>query len=430
MGRRREQRIEISLPVRVWGLDRNGNPFIQSAYTMDVTRNGARLRDIFCLAKTGEVVRIQHGLKKANFRITWIGHPGSAADGQVGIHSIDPDKYIWGIPLPKASPVDAYEVAYEVKKPSFSSPREMRHPASASTGYSPTALATETARITRIEGRSGEMRARACYACNGTVEVGPEGSGMPIWCRLSDLSISGCYAETTAPLPVGTRVYARLKIFGTQVQTHGTIRTSHPGAGMGISFAKMNEEDQRRIYCILEIMAEKAENGGPAFAPNPNSILSAPKPAPAPLHTRSLLVVHNRSQQENAKTKKTGPTSDPKIADRLRQLNRELQELPQALHPEGMDPRIMQELKNTFELARHTVAAVQHWMELQSQNRDPFHVLNKLNGERVRGAAGASHRLAMDIDAGEIDFDTEGLNELHESNRNLYTRLQKLFKKV
>jgi hypothetical protein len=40
-----------------------------------------------------------------------------------------------------------------------------------------------------------------------------------------------------------------------------------------------------------------------------------------------------------------------------------------------------------------------------------------------------NHRLTMDLDAAEIDFDTPGLDELFESTRDLYSRLQRLFKK-
>ena len=109
MGRRHEDRLQVNLPVRVWGMDRNGKPFIQSAHAVDVTRFGGRLRDLFCLDKKGDVIRVQHGHQKANFKITWIGHPGTAEDGQVGIYCIEPDKYIWGVPLPKRAGPDPYE---------------------------------------------------------------------------------------------------------------------------------------------------------------------------------------------------------------------------------------------------------------------------------------------------------------------------------
>jgi hypothetical protein len=393
---------------------------------MDVTRNGARLREIFCLARAGEVIRVQHGLKKASFRIAWIGHPGSAASGQVGILSIEPDKYIWGVPLPKASPVDAYQIP-ELQSP----PGEMRAAAAAAAASASCSQTAPVARpkVTGIESHAGEMRAHTRYPCNGSVEVGAEGSDTPLWCGLSDLSISGCYAETTAPLPVDTRVVARLRIFGTEIETQGTVRTSHTGVGMGISFAAMSEEDQKRIYCILEIIADKAANGTSAFMPNPNALSFAQKAEPGSQNNRSLWVLHNRSRHEGLKTKKAAP-ADPRVADRLRQLNRELEDLPEALRTGQIDARILQEANTIFGLARQTIAAMQQWMELEAQGRDPFQVLQKLNSERVQAAAGMNHRLRMDIDAAEIDFDTAGLNELQEATDDLHARLQRLFKKI
>jgi hypothetical protein len=413
MSARREQRVEVNLPVRVWGLDGNGNPFVQSARTIDVTRNGARLRDLFCLAKAGEIIRIQHGLRKANFRVQWIGHPGTGAAGQVGIHCLDTDKYIWGVPLPKTPPAA----------------REHRvAAAAAASNHSHTGFASEAAKPASIETPPEEMRGHARYACHGTAEVGPEGGSIPIWCGLSDISLSGCYAETPTPLPPNTSVYIRLRIFGMKVHALGVVRTSHAGVGMGISFAELSDEDQRWLHCILKAMAAKAENGRPAVAPNPNSVFLSPQPSSALLHDRSLLAFHNRHPHENG-SKKAPPSVDPEIATRLEQLSKELESLPQTLSAGTVDARILPEFKNAADHARHTLAAVQQWIELQSLNRDPFSVIHKLNQERVRAAAGLNHRLTMDLDAAEIDFDTPGLNELYESTRDLYSRLQRLFKK-
>jgi len=412
MSTRREQRVEVSLPVRVWGLDGNGNPFVQSARTIDVTRNGARLRDLFCLSRAGEIIRIQHGLRKANFRVQWVGHPGTVAAGQVGIHCLDADKYIWGVPLPKTAPAS----------------REHQVAAAAASNYSSTAYTLEAAKSASVETPPEEMRAHARYACHGTVEVGPEGGSIPIWCGLSDISLSGCYAETPTPLPPNTPVYIRLRVFGMKVHSLGVVRTSHAGVGMGISFAEMSAEDERWLHSILKTMAAKADNGRPAVAPNPNSVFLAPQPSPALLHDRSLLAFHNRHPHENG-SKKTAPAADPEIATRLEQLSKELESLPQALSAGTVDARVLPEFKNAAEHARHTLAAVQQWIELQSQNRDPFSVIHKLNQERVRAAASLNHRLTMDLDAAEIDFDTPGLNELYESTRDLYNRLQRLFKK-
>src|SRR3954465_15422760 len=100
MPSRREQRIRTKLPVRVWGVDMNGMPFMQTAHAVDVTRLGARLVDIFCLPEIGEIT-IQHGSQKAKYKIAWTGTLGGAEAGQVGLRLIEPEKNIWGKSLSK-----------------------------------------------------------------------------------------------------------------------------------------------------------------------------------------------------------------------------------------------------------------------------------------------------------------------------------------
>src|SRR5438067_13867985 len=100
MSSRREERIRTKLPVKVWGVDMNGMPFMQTAHALDVTRLGARLVVLFCLPEIGEIT-VQHGGQKARYKIAWTGTLGGAEAGQVGLRLIEPDKNIWGKLLAK-----------------------------------------------------------------------------------------------------------------------------------------------------------------------------------------------------------------------------------------------------------------------------------------------------------------------------------------
>src|SRR3954469_16816620 len=100
MSSRREERIRTKVPVKVWGVDINGMPFMQTAHALDVTRLGARLVDLFCLPEIGEIT-VQHGGQKARYKIAWTGTLGGAEAGQVGVRLIEPDKNIWGKLLAK-----------------------------------------------------------------------------------------------------------------------------------------------------------------------------------------------------------------------------------------------------------------------------------------------------------------------------------------
>jgi diguanylate cyclase (GGDEF)-like protein len=100
-GMRLEQRSSIALPVRVWGMDINGQLFEQEATTVDITTKGVRLEGVRRPLQRGCVLGIQHKASKARYRVTWIGSEGTPAQSQVGLQLIDRGKLIWGRVIPR-----------------------------------------------------------------------------------------------------------------------------------------------------------------------------------------------------------------------------------------------------------------------------------------------------------------------------------------
>jgi hypothetical protein len=101
--RTRRQEYRIAKPLRVWvrGVDRSGHPFAQTAYAIDISRNGARLDGVGYLTWPGETIEVKRRWRKARFRVVWVGQVGTPQANQVGICSLEPNKYIWGVPLPQ-----------------------------------------------------------------------------------------------------------------------------------------------------------------------------------------------------------------------------------------------------------------------------------------------------------------------------------------
>jgi diguanylate cyclase (GGDEF)-like protein len=95
-GQRREQRLEIALPVQVWGMDANGELFEQNAITVDITTIGAQLKGITHRLERGCVVGIKHQASKARFRVKWVGAEGTPSEGYIGVRLLDEGKLIWG----------------------------------------------------------------------------------------------------------------------------------------------------------------------------------------------------------------------------------------------------------------------------------------------------------------------------------------------
>lgn len=95
---RRGTRAAKTLRVIVRGKDRNGNPFAQSSYTIDISEDGARLDNVAYLTSPGQVIEVKrrwHG--KARFRVAWIGQLGTSESNQVGICTVDSGKLPWRV---------------------------------------------------------------------------------------------------------------------------------------------------------------------------------------------------------------------------------------------------------------------------------------------------------------------------------------------
>jgi len=68
-----------------------------------------------------------------------------------------------------------------------------------------------------------------------------------IECKLTDLSLGGCYVETESPFPQSSVVDVCLKVSDMEVHAEGLVRVMHPGHGMGIEFPARTEEQRQRV---------------------------------------------------------------------------------------------------------------------------------------------------------------------------------------
>jgi hypothetical protein len=100
-------RFAKTIEVVVKGIDRKGDPFSQTAYTIDISDRGARIEGIGGITGPGETIEIKNGWKKARYRVMWIGPPGTPQANQIGICCMEDNKNIWGKSLaapPKRKP--------------------------------------------------------------------------------------------------------------------------------------------------------------------------------------------------------------------------------------------------------------------------------------------------------------------------------------
>ena len=91
------------------------------------------------------------------------------------------------------------------------------------------------------------LRAAAIAASETTEEAVPH-------CKLTDLSLGGCYVETNAPFPERSMVDLCLKTGEMEVHTEGMVRVTHPGQGMGVEFPSRTPEQRAQVENVINFL--------------------------------------------------------------------------------------------------------------------------------------------------------------------------------
>jgi len=230
MGRRGKQRVKMVLPVKVWGRDVTGKPFFQLAHTLDINRGGAKVGGLLSLINFDDTVDLQHRHKKARFRVTWVGRPGTPKANQIGVQYLEPDKDIWGLELPEDNEPDSFEEP-DTRKPA------------------------KKPKTPKKEGGK-ELRAHERFSMSGGVEVRTSDKAeVGHWTILSDLSAGGCYVNTASPLGLNARPALLVRAGNNEIRTWAAVRTSHPGVGMGLEFTEMTAADRLRLDGLIQSLA-------------------------------------------------------------------------------------------------------------------------------------------------------------------------------
>jgi CheY-like chemotaxis protein len=73
-------------------------------------------------------------------------------------------------------------------------------------------------------------------------------------CKLTDLSLGGCYVETESPFPQASVVDLGLKAAGMEIHTEGFVRVMHPAHGMGIEFPARTDEQRKSVGDFIEFL--------------------------------------------------------------------------------------------------------------------------------------------------------------------------------
>jgi hypothetical protein len=97
MDRRQQQRVFVELPVKIWGMDANSRPYAQPASLRNISGRGATLQGVSAQLKPGDLIDLQYQGTKAQFRVVWLGKPGTDMQGSVGVENLSNDVQLWDV---------------------------------------------------------------------------------------------------------------------------------------------------------------------------------------------------------------------------------------------------------------------------------------------------------------------------------------------
>jgi PilZ domain len=75
-------------------------------------------------------------------------------------------------------------------------------------------------------------------------------------CKLTDLSLGGCYVETDAPFPERALIDLCLKTEELEFHTEGMVRVIHPGHGMGVEFPSRTAEQRTQVGNLINFLRQ------------------------------------------------------------------------------------------------------------------------------------------------------------------------------
>jgi len=386
-----EPRVDISLDVKVWGMDLYGKPFVQHARTVNATSVGARLIGIDCV-REGEVISLQHENQRARCRVVWVGRD-AAKSRQIGIQVVEPDKKLFGAKL-KAPPTH--------RTPS----------ASGFAGFAGAAQAVQQARRPMSE-PTATRRSQQRFHCTGGIEMRRNEGAPPVFGNLSDLSLTGCYVQTVSTLPVNSEILFMLRVRETVVRGRAEVKTSNHAVGLGLVFTQLSREDQGKLEYILSVLS-----GSLDLRTDDPKKLAPEDPLPS-LRPPSINTIQSTSRGGSGKM-------FSQMSSQVTRTIEELNQVEQGLVIDKVDPRVIAQFHDAVEHLRQTAWSVVQWVDLNGSGGDPFEVLPQLEAERMHMLRKLAHNVTADLDGGTITRFTEGISNIYEEVQALYRGLRKI----
>lgn len=217
-----EPRLDVELPIRVFGMGADGRPFLHSAQARNISRHGAKLSGLEAQLKPGDLIGVQVGNIKARCKVIWVVDAGQTQKISVGVSLVEGQPCPWEKEMQQApqAPAPASRVA-----PSDEDKRKF-------------------------------PRRRVPFP----IEIrDQDGVGSHMNTKAADISARGCYVETMLPLPVGKLLNITFWLDSEKISTPAVIRSCDGGVGMGMEFTDLDDKTRERLQQQIDAMAAESE---------------------------------------------------------------------------------------------------------------------------------------------------------------------------
>jgi hypothetical protein len=219
----REKRVHVALPIRVTYLKNGMRIGAQLACTYDIGPSFARVTGLRDSCRVGELVTVERGRKRAQFRVCWVGD--SDLCGQFGIECVDTEQAPWICELREVE--EAYQ-SLDAGKP----PRE---------------------------NGDGENRRRATRFSirDITGSLNPH-RGTLLEAQLQNISEYGCQLTVPRVVPPGSDVELNLYVSNVPVTLRGKVRHATQSLVPGVEFRDIRFGDRPVLESLLRRLKENA----------------------------------------------------------------------------------------------------------------------------------------------------------------------------
>jgi diguanylate cyclase (GGDEF)-like protein/putative nucleotidyltransferase with HDIG domain len=99
-----------------------------------------------------------------------------------------------------------------------------------------------------------DRRSHPRLKCRVTIEVQTEEGAAPLYANVTDVSLGGCFVETSTIVAPGNKIKLVFSMDDASLSAEGVVARLDPGTGIAVQFREMNREGRERMFKIIEFV--------------------------------------------------------------------------------------------------------------------------------------------------------------------------------